>query len=41
MDQLMEYLRGLFRGESDELHKVRDTSDEVLATLHRFKSSAQ
>lgn len=41
LDHLAEYLRTNFLTERDELHRLRDTADEVLATLVRFKDKAQ
>ena len=38
---LAEYLRGPFLAELDELHKVRETADEVLGTLDRFNRNSQ
>lgn len=41
MDHLTDYLRGPFISELDELHKVRQTADDALATLDRYNTNAQ
>jgi hypothetical protein len=41
LDALAEYLRTAFVTEREEMHNLRDTADEVLATLQRFKRNAQ